>query len=141
MPHQISYLIEKRVIYHHFNGHITIDEIREGSAAAAELIRGGEPLVHDIVDASGVTDLDFHLRQLFSVANFTKEPQLGWMILVGGNPLVRFFATMLGQVGRVNFHTANNLDEAFAILQRVDPSLADWSPMRATLYPDLKRAV
>jgi hypothetical protein len=141
MPHQISYLIDKRVIYHRFHGHITIDEIREGSTAAADLIRRGEPPVHDIVDATGVANLDFHLRELLNATSFIKEPQLGWMILVGGNPLVRFFATMLGQVGRVHFHTANDLDEAFAILQRVDPSLNDWSPMSATLHADWKQAV
>jgi hypothetical protein len=134
-------LIEKHVIYHRFYGQITIDDIREGSEAAVELIRGGGPLVHDIVDARGVGDVNFHLKELLNATGFTREPQLGWMILVGGNPLVRFFATMLGQVGRLHFHTANDLDEAFAILQRVDLSLSDWSPMSATIHQDWKHAV
>src|SRR5688572_15302383 len=140
MPHEIGYLIDKRVIYHRFSGHVTIDEIREGNTAAIDFIRRGGPPVHDIVDASAVVDVHFHLKELLSATSFTREPQLGWMILVGGNPLVRFFATMLGQVGRLHFHTANDLDEAFAILQRVDLSLWDWSPMSATIHADWKQA-
>lgn len=129
MPYQISYHIDKRIIYHRFYGTVTIDDIRRGNEDAIQLIRQGLPPVHDIVDASDVTKLQFTLRELLESTSFFKEQNLGWMILVGGNPLVRFFASVLGQVGAMRFRIADDNQEALRTLRKVDLSMQN---IRAT---------
>jgi hypothetical protein len=128
MPQKMDYWVEKRVTFHWIAGDITAAEFLEANATAVQLVRNGNGPVHHVVDATGVGKVNLNLRQLGEITSLLREPNLGWIVFIGGNAIVRFLAAVLTQHDRVKFRVVDDQDAARQLLQRVDATLADLLP-------------
>ena len=129
MPQKMDYWVDKRVTFHWIEGDITATEFLEANATAVQLVRNGIGPVHHVVDAAGVGKVKLNLKQLGEITSLLREPNLGWIVFIGGNPIVRFLAAVLTQHGRVKFRVVDDRDAAWQLLQRVDTTLTDVLPM------------
>jgi hypothetical protein len=125
MLSEIGYSIDKRVIYVRFEGDLTTEDGLNSNATAVELIRGGVAPVHYVVDTRGMKNVRVNLKQLTEVSTFLREPNLGWVIVIGGSPIARFLSSVVMQMKHKNFHYADSLEDALASLSRVDTTLKE----------------
>jgi hypothetical protein len=128
MPQKMDYWVEKRVTFHWITGDVTAAEFLEANTTAVRLVREGIGPVHHVVDATGVGRVNLNLKQLGEITSLLREPNLGWILFIGGNPIVRFLAAVLTQHDRVKFRVVDNQDAAWQLLLRVDLSLSDEVP-------------
>ena len=125
MLHEIGYSIDKRVIYVRFDGDLTTDDALTSNVSTIELIRGGVAPVHYVVDTRNLKNVRVNLKQMTEVATFLREPNLGWVIVIGGSPIARFLSSVVMQMKHQNFHFADSPEDALASLARVDTTLKE----------------
>ena len=121
-----GYYVDKRVIYIPFEGDLTAEVGLALSNLAVELIRSGIPPVHYIADARNLKSLKFNLKQLSEVSTFLREPNLGWVIVLGGSPVARFLSSAIMQMKHQNFHFGDSVEDAMTTLRRVDLNLKEY---------------
>jgi hypothetical protein len=135
MPQKMDYWVDKRVTFHWIAGDVTAAEFLEANATAVQLVRNGIGPVHHVVDATGVGKVSLNLRQLGEITSLLREPNLGWIVFIGGNPIVRFLAAVLTQHDRVKFRVVDDQEAAWQLLQRVDSSLTAVLPAGEPIVP------
>ncbi len=123
MPYQTRYSVNERVIHNRLYGEMTPEDPAGFNAATLDLIRSGDAPVHLIFDTSSLEPVNVPLKNVVEMVTFPGENKLGWVIIVGENPFARFVGSMLMQAGRVKYRMVGSMDEAVAILQRMDTSL------------------
>jgi hypothetical protein len=127
MPYQISWMIDKRLVYQRCYGELTMDELRENNQEfVRDYLRQGTPLVHTIVDLTGVTNFPKNLTQYGQAFKRDAEDvaRLGWTVVVGANPIFRFFGTVVTNLWRqARFRMFDTLQEAYTFLGQQDNTL------------------
>lgn len=123
MGYTIGYLMDKKVVRISYAGDLTQEDALSSNVEAIELIRAGIKPVHFIADATHLKNVKINLTQLREIASFLYEPQLGWLIVVGGHPVARFISSIIMQLRHKNFRYSDSLEEAIAILERIDPTV------------------
>ena len=93
------------------------------SDAHAKFLSEGTAPVHLVVDVTGLTAVPTNLRQNTSMGGYLRHPALGWTVLVGGNVLVNFMVSVIGQVFKFRYSKRETLEEAIAYLTAQDQSL------------------
>jgi len=126
MGNEPGYYIDKRVIYIPFEGDITAEDGLALSNYAIELIRSGIAPVHYIADARNLKSIKLNLKQLSDASTFLREPNLGWVIVLGGSPVARFLSSAIMQVKHKNFHFGDSVEDAITTLRRVDTDLKEY---------------
>ena len=125
MPQTISYWIDRRVTFHQIAGDLSAADLLEANAVVIRLVREGEAPVHHVIDALRLGKLGIHLKDLPEIVTILKESNLGWVVMIGGNPVTRFLASVMTQSGRVKFRIVDSLDDARKLLQKMDATLTD----------------
>src|SRR5690349_19175336 len=106
MAAETTWYIENRVILVHVEGESTFQDIAEVDAAIIIRIRQGvkvTPLVHIILDMRAMTKIPVNLVEMRKALTHLKEPGLGWTVVAGMNPVIRFVAGMVTQMAGVRF--------------------------------------
>lgn len=120
-----AWIVPDRVIYAVAEGDVTMELI--DSAERNTLRYMGNPSIvrHMILDASqlsGIPPLQAVIRRP-SIPKFE-----GWFIIIGlNNRFYRFVFTVMSQTNNGNLKLVDSLEEALAVLNRVDLSLPDLS--------------
>ncbi|MCA0456234.1 MAG: hypothetical protein LCI00_19805 [Chloroflexi bacterium] len=122
MPYNISWLVEKRVLYTHMYGYITAEELRSQKAVVEKFIAESEHLLHMINDAAETTGTDMGLRDLQNM-QYANAANLGWAIYVNPNKLHRFFASVVTQLSGKRGREYATLEEGLRFLQDMDDTL------------------
>lgn len=95
---------------------------------AENYLETGEAPVHNIIDATELGDFPKSLKVLRESSKYSVEhPNAGWNILVGfsSNPLLKFLSSAVSQITGVKFKQVDSIEEAQAVLRRVDSSLVE----------------
>jgi hypothetical protein len=128
MAYQLSWYRDNKILLGTFNGVLTPDDLLDVNTIGTDMLRQGNPPVHDIIDALALEKVPFDLKLLKKSMQLFKEPNLGWVIVIAQNPLFAFFGSILSQAAGKNVRVVATWDEALAILARVDSSLGDLTP-------------
>lgn len=125
MPYEIRWHTENRVIYQRCFGVLTLDEMRENNEITMQYINSGTPLVHNIVDMREVESFPMNLKQMGDVFKRDQETliRLGWTVVIGLTPIMRFFATVLIQIWGARYRFVTTLEEAEDFLLDRDVTL------------------
>lgn len=134
MPHQISWLLDDRILYTEFFGVITAEELSDFIDDVLATARTGTPMVHHISNSLQLERVEFSLgtaRAMLKGRHFTAE--LGWQIDINRNPMNKMFAEIISQFAGVRTRTFASLPEAFDFLAENDTSLSyvDWEALLA----------
>jgi len=130
----LDWYIPNRIIIYRPIGKQTIQIIQERNEQFLKLLDEGTAVVHILLDARYITKVPTNLLKLSNATGFLKHPAIGWIIAISSDPLIKFLAGMLPQIGslkrnRVMSEPANGL----AFLKEQDPSL-DWSTANDNLF-------
>lgn len=128
MPAETTWYIENRVILSRVEGEATFQDVAEVDAELVARIRQGAnfaPLVHLILDMRTMTKIPVNLVEMRKTLTHLKEPALGWTLVIGMNPVMRFVAGMITQMAGVRFRMFPTFEEAVSFLLSQDESLAN----------------
>jgi hypothetical protein len=123
MPYTCYWYLDRRIIYNHLRGIVTVEEAAALEDENFAHFEEGVPPVHIIVDVSDVEKLPTNISQLNRMLQRGRPPSLGWIVMVGMNALGRVIGSLLCQAARVPFRTFDTLDEAVRFLQEADNTL------------------
>jgi hypothetical protein len=131
MPYEVKWLYEKRIANPAFIGIVTLDDMKNEIAELAALTKTGTPPVHVIVDMSNVERILPGLKQ---IRQYTPpvSSEIGWIIIVGQNPLVRFLSSISVQLSRANYRFYATTGEALDFLRQRDMDIAAWLEKRSS---------
>ena len=127
---ETRWYIKDRVAYVHMSGIIGVNEMvtlnEQITAFIEDGVAVGAPLVHFLVDDSGVTETKLKLNQINSVMPVIRHRSFGWAITIGNeNPFVKILVYLVSQLARVRFRRVNTRQEAIDFLISQDQTL-DW---------------
>jgi hypothetical protein len=127
MPYKIFWQSEPNVVYFEIIGAFNEDEMYEACYEIRDkFLETNHGPIHILVDPRAV---DSHPRGLHAIRDasqiYSNHPNLGWMVFIGiENPITKFLTNVAFQVVRQQFKTVKTLEDALAVLQRVDSSLS-----------------
>jgi hypothetical protein len=123
MGYEVSYLVDKRVVFINLYGKLTMDDLRKTTAESRRLCEEGIPFVHVISDTS---DLKVEMK----VSDFMEMfrglppiPTVGWSVGVTSNSVHRFFFSIVAQLTHNKSRNFATMEEAIAFLQKADDTL------------------
>ncbi len=122
MPYEISWLVEKRVVYTRMYGFVTGEELANQNKDMTPFVKSSVQLLHTITDATDGIGTDVKLRDL-QKANFTDIDNLGWAIYVSPSKMNRFFASVITQLSHKRGRQFATLEEALNFLSDIDDTL------------------
>ena len=122
MPYEISWLVDKRVLYTRMYGYVTGEDLRNNNADMEAFVQDSELLLHTVTDATETTGTDMGLRDLQSTP-FTSVENLGWGIYISPSKMNRFFASVITQLSKKRGRQFETLDEALKFLNEMDDTL------------------
>lgn len=125
MTYQVSWLLEKRIVYVLNTGVANAEDIVNSTQEAVTLLDSGNPPVHMIVHTQ--TDRnDISLGDLLTIIrNSPSSKNIGWAVLVSESKMSRFFGSMASQIGGAQTKTFSTMPEAIDFLKRADITLPE----------------
>jgi hypothetical protein len=128
MSQTTTWYQENRVVLVHVQGELTLDDMAAIDQKILEFMRAGSqvtPLIHLIVDMRAMTKMPTNLAQVHRTLTHLKEPALGWTVMVGMSPVMRFVASTVAQMAGARFRMFPTAEEAVAFLISQDESIVD----------------
>ncbi|MEO8610733.1 MAG: STAS/SEC14 domain-containing protein [Chloroflexota bacterium] len=128
MPAATTWYQENRVVLVHVQGELTLDDMVAVDRKIVELVRAGSqatPLIHLIVDMRAMTKMPINLAQVHRTLTHLKEPALGWSVMVGMSPVMRWVASTVIQMAGARFRMFPTAEEAVSFLISQDESIID----------------
>ena len=122
MPYQLSWLVEKRVIYTRLYGLVTSAELSAQKEEMEPLIQSSDQLLYIITDGSDTTGTSMGLRDL-QKTQFADAANLGWAVYISPKKMDRFFASVITQLLKKRSREFATLEEGIRFLQSVDETL------------------
>jgi len=126
MPIQVSWYQEKRVVLVQAWGEVSLQDLGDSNVKIAAYIRqGGDTtsLIHVLAGVRTLKRFPTNLSELRQGNTYLREPALGWVVLVGMSPLVRFLGGMVTQIMQTRFRMFPTFGEAFAFLKSQDEAI------------------
>lgn len=123
MKTNIEWLIPERVALLTVVGDVDVQDLHEMDAAIVRILDEGTQPVHIICDTSGMGNVPNSVNDLRNSQTYFTHPKLGWLLVIGLNPVTSFMARVVGNVTKMNVKTANSVEEAQQILGRIDSNL------------------
>jgi hypothetical protein len=136
MPFDVSWYLEKRVLYVRVSGIIRDDEIKPFDDVMLRYIEQGEgQLVHAISDFRAAEKMPA-IRTMVRKLSFPSHPQFGWTAFFGfRSPILIMTLSVVPQVFKARFRHLSSLDQALNFLPQVDDTLPDLHQFKDRLAP------
>jgi hypothetical protein len=121
MSYEISWHREDRVMYMKLSGTVPPDELVRMEAEAFDIIQKANGVIHAIVDMRDIANPN-SMNSSFAGMNRNKHPNQGFSIIVlpTMNRVAKFITSTMMQVLRLQFRICETIEEAEAILDKVD---------------------
>jgi len=123
MTHDVSWVSPERIIGCHFYGTVIVDDVHQVYAAVLNLLQGGVPPVHMLMDHRCVEDYRLSLRQFQNIFGPPLIKTFGQAVVIIPNPLMRLFSGPMMRTLPSNLHIVESPAAAMAILCEADDSV------------------
>ncbi len=121
MGYRFHWIIPDQLYAVIFEGEMTLDILQHVDADTVALLRQhpSTAQLHTILDTRNLTKFPMNVKLLTDpkVSSYRHEPNLGWIILVSENSLVRFLGTVVNGLSISRFAVVHTLDDAFELLK------------------------
>lgn len=129
MPIKIEWLIENYVVLSTSHGSVTVEESIQSNEELLKFVHLGYAAtgkkVHTVSDAKKVLKQPSPL-EVRNVFTYLTDPACGEVVVGGiGNPLLYFFAKVVGTVVNVKVSMYDSIEQALHALQAKDSTLPD----------------
>jgi hypothetical protein len=123
VAYEISWAVQKRVIYLRFSGSVTCTEIEEVSPQFVQYNQQGEQPLHVIVDTLSITSFPHDVRWMIDMLRSGSRPQ-GWSLFVVTDPSLQFLLTLVLRLTKDPFRIFSCKVAAETFLREQDDTLA-----------------
>jgi altronate dehydratase len=123
MPYKLEWYQEERIAYFELIGDVTAGELETACTRLRdEYLDTGTPPIHVIVDPRGINSHPNDVRAIHRATQlYAEHKNLGWLLIIGvENRVSIFLANIALQSFKRNFRMVASLEDADAVLQRVD---------------------
>ena len=134
MPYTIDWYIENEVIYIHYSGEPTPDELRNSLLTTVEMIDGSShTLVHIIADVGNVTKPISPKDALDVVREVGSHARTGWNIILRERSLLVKLGVAFGtSIFKNRNRTFDTIEEVNAFLAEKDSTL-NWDKVKTSI--------
>ncbi len=127
MPYQMAWIVPRRVLLTTFSGMISGTELQRFIAEIRSEVSKGQAPVYHISNSLAMEKVEVSLKSLGDMIKTVPVfSSLGMQIDVNhARGLNAFLAKFSAQIVRIEAHTVSTVDEAIALLKRVDGTLSE----------------
>jgi hypothetical protein len=139
MPYTVNWYIPDELIYVHYTGVTTAEELRDCLLKMRSFIESSPcELVHAISDVGDIVEAVPLKDSLKIVRDVGHHPRAGWTISIREKSVLLKMGSALGSsVFKLRFRAFDTLDEAVAYLRSVDESLS-WDKVNQSVTGHIK---
>ena len=123
MACNLSWLLERRIIYADASGQVTVNELQRIVNTIPAYIRQGSAPVYAILDLTRVDKFPTQINAFKDFQFPPPEPNTGMLILISANKLALFIVGVVAQLSKRQIYTFSTLDEGLSFLARKDTTL------------------
>ena len=125
MAYEVTWYHPTRVIYFRAVDNLTIDELGEVIKFVEEGVRSASAPIHLIVDVRAVKSIPSNLLEIKKRVSYPGGENMGWIVIIGINPLINTFVKVLTQLMRSKYQSFKELKSALTFLMTQDESLGE----------------
>ena len=125
MANEVSWFQPDRVINFQVKGNLTIGELIAAIKFIEDGVRNAPGVVHLVVDARETKSIPNNVLEIKKNVTYLDRDKMGWIILVGMNPLVNAFVKVLTQLLGTKYRNFRSLKPALEFLVEHDESLSE----------------
>jgi len=124
-PFEVKWYIENKVALFLQYQEATLDNVDNMIQATNQLIQSSpQNKVAVIVNISGMKGNQSSISAIARHFQQTRSAKWGFTVIIGAeNMVVKFLGQIFFQLGRIEVRFADDIDDAMAILYRIDPDL------------------
>jgi hypothetical protein len=125
MPYRIDWLVPRKVLLSTFNGDISKDELHAFIEDSFAHVRNGDKPIYNISNSLAMGRVQVSLKALTDlVKSVSMIGDIGVQIDINHPRTINtFLANVASQVLKIKTYTVTSLDEAIALLKRIDRDL------------------
>lgn len=125
MTYQVHWLIPHRLVEIRFSGDGNLPDLIAAQRDCLSLLEDGRAPVHVLVNTQEVSKPFVDIREMRASLKLMDDSRLGWLLLVGGNAVVRFAITLVAHhlIPRVRLRMVESTQEALLFLNEQDITL------------------
>lgn len=123
MPYKLEWHCNNHIVHFDMIGKIDADEMEEAcNRIRDEYLETGTAPIHLIVDGRSVEQYPNDIRLIHRATSlYANHENIGWVVIIGAqNRTSVFFANVVLQSLKRNFRMVGSLEEALAVIERVD---------------------
>ncbi len=134
MSYAVSWYIENEIVYVHYAGVTTADELRESLIKAKAMIeQSSRQLVHVLTDVGDVTEPLGPMESLRIIREEGSHSRAGWQIILREKSVIMKMGIAFGtSILKSRTRTFNTLEESDEFLRQMDDSLS-WDKVNISL--------
>lgn len=125
MSHKTEWFLENRIVLITYNGDLDKEELSRLNGELETFLEQGKRPLHLISDNRNMGKAELNLEMIRDAFSVMKKDGWGWVIVIGLNPLIRFFAEIFATQFKLHVKSAHTVEEAYEMLKKLDISLAE----------------
>ncbi len=123
MAFELSWVIPSRVLLIEVEGVIPTDELLRLVAEVHTHVDAGQAPVHMLIDATNLINRPINLQELSQLSKSMNHESIGWSVMVKPAKMIWFATSILSKLMQKKMKSAESIEDALIILQRVDFTL------------------
>ena len=138
MPVETRWYVPNRVVLARFYGDVVLEDYHSSRSGINGLIEIGDAPVHTIVSVTDVNSYPKDLNAVRQILAGGHHPNVGWIVVITDNKVLRFFASVITQyfVANARLHMVTNFADAAAYIfsrdNTIDPQAVVNEPVTQT---------
>jgi hypothetical protein len=124
MAYEVSWYQPDHVICLRVRENLSIDELVAAIKFIEDGVREAPGIVHLVVDARETKSIPGNILEIKKHITYLNREKMGWILLVGMNPLVSMFINVLTQLLRTKYQNFRAMKPALEFLAQQDESLS-----------------
>ncbi len=134
MPFSVKWYIKDEIVFAHYSGITTAEELRESLIMTKKLIESSpREFVHVISDVGDVTESLSTKESMRVVREVESHPRAGWTFSVGvKSNMVKMGAGLGASIFKLRYRAFDTLEQATAHLKQFDQRIS-WDKVEATV--------
>lgn len=132
MDSQVKWLVERRVLLLSADAELTPESFQVAMKQAVDMAASSTCLTHMIIDGTEVNYISAYMVQMMKEAiSLNTVSGFRWTVVIPESAHMILFSTMISTIMHRPVQLASDIQNAYAFLARIDPTLPGTYPVTA----------
>lgn len=129
METKVAWYLENRIILAHVADDNTIEDLAVINKAIVQYLEQGTAPIHLLIDVTEMGSIPSNIAKIKQTFTYLDHPSIGWSLFIGHmNAIEKFIVSITTQMSKLDAKTVDTIEDAIAVLNRVDATLTINSP-------------